>query len=264
MTSPADIATKFDTAIAAFTPIVGNPTDDDLRNVRQVLLQLCLSINLAGSTAGKVTGLILVDGVYRTQQGVTASFVEDQNPLDEYDPSINESTAAWQQQKLTSLWRSRLDNQARIAATKHGCRQLILHAFDEVVYVTLKSEETFYELVDPLTILAHIATNIGGLEVTDVVALLLELPAYWATDPRVPQYVMRMEDAQRKATRADLPISDAWLAAFATSSLFQANSFPNDRLTWDGKAKAAQTWTAWKAFFEPLQRSLERETRVAR
>ena len=71
MTSPADIATKFDAAIAAFTPIVGNPTDDDLRNVRQVLLQICLSINLAGSTAGKVTGLILGDNVYLTQQGVT-------------------------------------------------------------------------------------------------------------------------------------------------------------------------------------------------
>ena len=104
MTSPADIASKFDAAIAAFTPIVGNPTDDDLRNVRQVLLQICLYINLSGSTAGKVTGLILGDIVYLTQQGVTQSFVEDQNPLDEYDPSIDENTAVWKQKKLTSLW----------------------------------------------------------------------------------------------------------------------------------------------------------------
>ena len=110
MTSPADIASKFDAAIAAFTPIVGNPTDDDLRNVQQVLLQICLSINLSGSTAGKVTGLILGDIVYLTQQGVTQSFVEDQNPLDKYDPSIDEHTASWEQQKLTSLWRSRLEN----------------------------------------------------------------------------------------------------------------------------------------------------------
>ena len=83
------------------------------------------------------------------------------------------------------------------------------------MYVTLKSEDTFYELVDPLTILAHIAASIGGLEVTDVVALLLKLPSYWSTDPRVPQFIW-MEETQRRATRADLPISDAWLAAFAT------------------------------------------------
>ena len=143
MTSPADIASKFDAAIAAFTPIVGNPTNDDLRNVRQVLLQICLSINLSGSTAGKVTGLILGNIVYLTQQGVTKQFVEDQKNLDEYDPSIDENTAAWKQKKLILLWRSRLENQTRIAATKHGCRQLILHAFAEVVYITLKSKDRF-------------------------------------------------------------------------------------------------------------------------
>ena len=104
MTSPADIASKFDAAIAAFTPIVGNPTDDDLRNVRQVLLQSCLSINLSGLTVGKVTSLILGDIVYLTQQGVTQSFVEDQSPLDEYDSSIDENTKSWEQRKLTSLW----------------------------------------------------------------------------------------------------------------------------------------------------------------
>ena len=91
MTSPADIASKFDAAIAAFTPIVGNPTDDDLRNVRQVLLQICLLINLSGSTAVKVTGLILGDIVYLTQQGVTKLFVEDQSPLDKYDPSLDKN-----------------------------------------------------------------------------------------------------------------------------------------------------------------------------
>ena len=130
-----------------------------------------------------------------TQQGVTQSFIEDQKTLDEYDPLIGQHTASWEQRKLTSLWRSRLENQAQIAATKYGCRQLILHAFTEVVYITLKSEDTFYELVDPLTILAHIAASIGGLEVTDVVALLLELPSYWSADPRVPQFIMRMEEA---------------------------------------------------------------------
>ena len=71
MTSPADIASKFDAAIVLFTPIIGNPTDDDLRNVRQVLQQICLSINLSGSTAAKVTVLILGDNVYLTQQGVS-------------------------------------------------------------------------------------------------------------------------------------------------------------------------------------------------
>ena len=62
MTSTSDIAAKFAAVIAAFTPIVAPPTND-LRNIRMILLKLCMSIDLAGSTPSKVTGLILVGAV---------------------------------------------------------------------------------------------------------------------------------------------------------------------------------------------------------
>ena len=54
----------------------------------------------------------------------------------------------------------------------------MLHAFEETYYVTLRNKNTFYEMVTPLEILAHIADAIGGLEVTDAVSLLNELPTY--------------------------------------------------------------------------------------
>ena len=38
-------------------------------------------------------------------------------------------------------------------------------------------------MVSPLQLLAHIADAIGGLKVTDVVALLGKIPTCWATDP---------------------------------------------------------------------------------
>ena len=62
-----------------------------------VLLNICLSIDLAGSTPGKVTGLILVDAVYTTTPGSNgAAFDEQETALAEYDPAINETTAVWQ------------------------------------------------------------------------------------------------------------------------------------------------------------------------
>ena len=70
-------AAKFVAAIAAFTPIVSNPIDENLCNVRQILLQICLPIELAGLKSGKVTGMILGDVTYLTQPGVTTSFDED-------------------------------------------------------------------------------------------------------------------------------------------------------------------------------------------
>ena len=75
---------------------------------------------------------------------------------------------------------------------------------------------------------------------------------------------MWLKKAQRKTDRANLPISGAWLTAFATSSILQTNSFPNNHPTWDGKAKADQTREAWKGFFQPLHKNLECKTQVAR
>ena len=55
----------------------------------------------------------------------------------------------------------------------------------------------------------------------------------WAEDPPVPEYVNRLEDAQKKSVRAKLLIDDKWLAAIATGSLLAAVSFPKQRPNWD-------------------------------
>ena len=105
MSSTSDIAAKFAATIAAFTPIVGPPTDDNLRNVPMDLLKLCLSIDLAGSTSDKVNGLILVDAVYKTTPGSNCvSFDEQEAALAEYDPAIDETTTTWKQKKLEAIW----------------------------------------------------------------------------------------------------------------------------------------------------------------
>ena len=167
MTSTSYIAAKLVADIAVFTPVVGPPNDDDLRNVRIVLLKVCLSISLAGSTPVKVTGLILIDAVYITTLGSNdTSFNEEEDSLAECDFTITAETAPWEQKKKEAIWTSKLENQACIADTKHGCRQFLLHAFDETYYITLCDENTFYEIVTPLQILTHIADAIGGLEVT--------------------------------------------------------------------------------------------------
>ena len=92
-------------------------------------------------------------------------------------------TDTWEQQKLQALWNNRLENQDRIRTTKHGCRLFILHAFKEVYYISLRDEDTYYEMVSHLELLTHFDKEIGGLEVTDVVTLIGELTGYWTSDP---------------------------------------------------------------------------------
>ena len=84
----------------------------------------------------------------------------------------------------------------------------------------------------------------GGLEATDIVTLLLATLGCWSEDPRVPEYINGLEEAQRKSVRALLPIDNKWLAAITTSSLFAAGSFPKQRPDWDSLLCANKTWTA--------------------
>ena len=172
MTSSSDIAAKFEAAIEAFTPIFGQPKYGNLRLERRVLLQTCLSIILDGLKAVKFNGLVLPDAAYKNQPGVTILFDEDDTPLNEYDPSVTRETEAWEQQKLQALCNTRLENQYRIRTMNHRCRLFILHAFEEVHYISLRDKDTYYEMVSPLELLTHFAKEIGGLEVTNVVTLI--------------------------------------------------------------------------------------------
>ena len=177
---------------------------------------------------------------------------------------VTRETKAWEQQKLQALWNNHLDNQDHIRTTNHGCRLFILHAFEEVHYISLRNEDTYYKMVSLLELLAHIAEEIGSLEVTNVVTLIGELPGYWTINLRVTQFIMTMEEAQEKYQRPGLPITDNWLAAFSTYSLLLANSFTSDHPEWYDKSKADQAWRSWKDTFNPLHKNLERKTRLAR
>ena len=114
MTSSSVIAVKSEAAIKAFTPIVGQPKDDDLQGVQKFLLQTCLSILLVGSKSAKVAGLVLPYAAYKNQPGVTAVFNEDDTPLNKYNSSVTRETEAWYQQKIRALWNTRPNNQDRI------------------------------------------------------------------------------------------------------------------------------------------------------
>ena len=77
------------------------------------------------------------------------------------------------------------------------------------------------------------------------------------------QFIINMEKAQKKLVRAQLPITDNMLAAFATYTLLKSNSLPCNRPVWEGKPVGDQKWAAWKEFFKPLQLALKRETGAA-
>ena len=111
--------------------------------------------------------------------------------------------------------------------------------------------DSFYTRVALRGILDLLSTHSGGIVRANVVAMFSNVHLLWSEDPCIPEFINRFDDAQKKAIRASLPITDDWLAAMATSSLFSENSFPNDCPAWYSLVPSAQTWTSQKLKFPP-------------
>ena len=68
MTSPEDAKTLFADATADFPAITGSPTDDDVKNITEVLKNLLQSIDIPGGS-DSLSGLLDDDADYRAEYG---------------------------------------------------------------------------------------------------------------------------------------------------------------------------------------------------
>jgi hypothetical protein len=67
--------------------------------------------------------------------------------------------------------------------------------------------------------------------------------------PDIPEYIFLLEDAQRKAARARLPITDQTLTILASTALLATNTFPCTTELWEELDPADKTWAAWKTAY---------------
>ena len=65
----------------------------------------------------------------------------------------------------------------------------------------------------------------------------------------IPQYIVMMEDAQKKAKQAGMPIADVKLVMLASAAVITAQHFLHKVYNWEGLPVAEYTWRAWKVAF---------------
>ncbi len=83
---------------------------------------------------------------------------------------------------------------------------------------------------------------------------------YYEGTPIIPEYIQLLEDAQRKAARAGLPVTDQSLVMLASTALLAADTFPHTTTLWEELPPADKTWPAWKAAY--LQAHQQRANRL--
>jgi hypothetical protein len=113
----------------------------------------------------------------------------------------------------------------------------------------LRELEMFYSNITGLDIFNHLRERSGGLQALDMVLLTIQMSKYYEGTPDIPKYIFLLEDAQRKAARACLPITDQTLTVLASTALLAANTFPRTTELWEELEPAKKTWDAWKTAY---------------
>ena len=140
-----------------------------------------------------------------------------------------------------------------IKTVERAGRAFLVAVVEYTWLLPLKEEATFYNKVLLREFFARLKGGSSGFKATGIVSLVSTTLGWWADNPRVPEFVNCLEDAQKKSVQAKLPIDEKWLAAIATGSLLAAGSFPKQRPDWDSLPCANNTWAAWKMNFRSHQ-----------
>ncbi len=66
-----------------------------------------------------------------------------------------------------------------------------------------------------------------------MVLLTIQMSQYYKGTLDIPQYIFLLEDAQHKAARAHLPVTDQTLTVLASTALLAADTFPRTTELWE-------------------------------
>jgi hypothetical protein len=246
--TPNAITLLFKEARDTFPPIERKPTDNDLQSICKKLLPILMEIpyDQLGGTQSLV-GILMDATRYAANHG-SATFVRPLRfPL--YDATIADNATTVICVCVESAHQAKLDNYASFEAAKHGAAKFLRKVVNEVWYNDLKDADTFYTKVTAREIIAFLDANSGGLHAIHMISLRTNMHNYYTQADGIPQYINMLEDAQKKATRAGMPIANVKLMMMASAAILAAQHFPHKFNDWEGLPSASLTWTAWKTAF---------------
>ena len=255
VSSPEAIAALFADTHDNFLPIIGKPSEDAVQLLCQRNFQAFQGINLGDSN--DATGLILSKFDHKAANENQA-FDRSERALEAYNPSIQDDNNNSIYLRQEKNWSRKIDRQVAIRTADRVRNKFVLSRVEETWVVHLKNETTIFKHVTLNDILDHLGATSTGGEAINVTVLQQGMSSWWVEDPRVPEFFTRCEDAQQKARRSGLAISDAWLVALASRSLLMEKIFPDERPKFEGLPQLDRTWKKWKIHFQDVQETLER------
>ena len=142
---------------------------------------------------------------------------------------------------------------------EHGAAKFLLATVDETWHANLKDADTFYTKVLAFDLMAFLDANSRGLHAVNMITLRTNMHGYYAQANGIPQYIIMLEEAQKKAKRAGMPITDIELVMMASAAVLVTMHFPREVDDWEGLPTLNRTWSAWKTSFRSTHLKRQRQ-----
>jgi hypothetical protein len=195
---PDAVTLLFKEVFDIFPPIKGKPTDNDLLSIREALLPILMVIPFdAIGGIHSLTALLMDEAKYAAAHGGKKFVRLVRLPLyDELSPGDAPTVV---RVRAEAAHKSKLEDYNNYEAAECGCAKFLRDVVDEVWYNDLKDAKTFYTQVTALEIVTFLDLNSGGLHAVDMLSLRTSMHQYYTQADGVPQYIIMLEDAQKKA-----------------------------------------------------------------
>ena len=246
--TPDAITRLFKEAYDTFPPLEGKQTNDDLLPIRRTLLPL-LMVNPYNQLGGihSLVAILTEAAKYEANHGNKKIVRPQCLPL--YNDTIADDTTTVVQVFSDAAHKSRLNDYASYEAAEHGVAKFLRNVVDKIWYNDLEDTDLFYTKVTAIDIMALLDANSGGLHAVDMITLRTNMIQYYVQAEGIPQYILMMEDAQKKVKRAGMPIADVELVMMASAVVLTAQHFPHKVTDWEGRPAIDHTWRVWKVEF---------------
>jgi hypothetical protein len=204
--TPKAITSALAATQALFTPINGQPSDDDLVHLSDAILPI-----LFKATYDRINGIRNLWGLVASADHYLhhygAPFVCPATRPACYNPAITAEASCIYHICTKTAWAALIQDYEAYKAAEHGVK-VIKAIVNDTWIRDLCNPETFYSNVTALDIFNHLCKCSGSLHALDMVSLTIQMSNYYEGTPDIPEYIFLLEDAQRKAARACLPITN--------------------------------------------------------
>jgi hypothetical protein len=193
-----------------FLPIAGQPTDKDLARINDALAPILLKVTYDhANSVQNLWGLITNTNRYLHHYGL--AFVCPATRPAVYDPAIAEGASCVELTRAEASWAARIQDYKAYEVAESGVKAFIKAVVKDTWIRDLLDPEMFYSIVTALKLLNHLRDRSGGLHALDMVLLNIQMSQYYKGTPIIPEYIQLLKDAQRKAARAGLPVTNQTL-----------------------------------------------------